>query len=367
MDMILQGKGYFTWILSRTEAGNPAAIASLARAANYTHVLIKISDGVVPFNIDYSTGIDYAMLVTTALKSVGIQVWGWHYVYGESPVNEANQAISRIRQLNVDGYVVNAEVEYKRPNRRVAARTFMERLRGALPNLPVALSSYRYPSYHPELPWREFLEYSDIAMPQVYWMRATNAGQQLERSVREYQAMTPYRPIVPTGAAFAEHGWRPYLPQVLDFLHTAQSLNLKAVNFWEWYNTRTRLPEIWDGIRDYPWDAPTPADIAERYLAALNTRNPTTVAELYANNAVHITSARTIQGRAAISSWYQSLFSQILPNANFTLTGFTGTGSSRHLTWTAVSPNGRVQNGNDTLGILDDRIMYHYTFFSVTP
>jgi hypothetical protein len=367
MDMILKGKGYFTWILSRTEGGNPAAIASLAKAANYTHVLIKISDGVVPFNIDYTTGIDYAMLVTNALKSVGIKVWGWHYVYGDSPVNEANQAISRIRQLNVDGYVINAEVEYKRPNRRVAARTFMDRLRSVLPNMPIALSSYRYPSYHPELPWREFLEYCDIAMPQVYWMKATNAGQQLERSVREYQAMTPYRPIVPTGSAFAEHGWRPYLPQVLEFLNTAKSLNLKAVNFWEWYNTRTRLPEIWDGIRNYPWDTPAPTDISERYIEALNSRNPMKVSELYADKAVHITSARTIQGRAAITTWYQTLFNQILPNASFTLTRYTGTGSSRHLTWTAVSPKGRVQNGSDTLGIINNSIMYHYTFFNVSP
>jgi hypothetical protein len=54
-----------------------------------------------------------------------------------------------------------------------------------------------------------------------------------------------------------------------------------------------------------------------------------------------------------------------LPNAKFTLTGFSGTGASRHLTWTATSPQGKVDNGSDTLGLSDGKIIYHYSFFTV--
>ena len=61
------------------------------------------------------------------------------------------------------------------------------------------------------------------------------------------------------------------------------------------------------------------------------------------------------------------MFSQLLPNGVFTLTGFTGTGSSRHFTWTAVSSQGKVQNGNDTLGVTNGKIAYHYSFFNVSP
>jgi hypothetical protein len=365
--MTLQGKGFFTWILSRTEAGNPSAIASLARAANLTHVLIKIANGSYSYNVDQSTGIDYAMLTAQALKAQGVQVWGWHYVYGDSPVNEANIAIRRVNQLNLDGYVIDAEQEYKRPGMRLAAQRFMAQLRAGLPNIPVALSSYRYPSYHPELPWREFLEGCDYAMPQVYWMQATNAGQQLLRSVREYQNMTPYRPIIATGAAFKEHGWGPTLSQVLEFLETAKSLNLSAVNFWEWYEARTRLPDIWEGIRNYPWHpSETTLDIAQKYIKALNSHDVQQVVSLYVPSAVHVTSARTVQGMEAISTWYSTLFNQLLPGATYTLTSYTGTGSSRHLTWTAASPRGKVHNGNDTIGLADGRIVYHYSFFTTT-
>jgi hypothetical protein len=364
--MTLQGIGYFTWILNRTEGGNMTAVAAMARAAKFTHVLVKIADGMYTYNVDPTTGTDYARHLTTALKAQGIQVWGWHYIYGDSPLAEANIAIRRVNQLNLDGYVINAEQEYKRSGMRPAASRFMAQLRAALPRLPVALSSYRYPSYHPELPWREFLQDCDYAMPQVYWMNATNAGQQLQRSVREYQMMTPYRPIIATGAAFREHGWGPTVSQVVEFLDIARALNLSAVNFWEWFATRSRLPDIWDTISGYAWDAgPSPEDIVDSYINALNSKNTNQVLSLYAPDAVHVTSARTIQGTSGISAWYNSLFNQVLPNATYVLTSKTGSGSARHFTWTATSAGGSVQNGNDTIGISGGRIVYHYSFFTV--
>ncbi len=109
-----------------------------------------------------------------------------------------------------------------------------------------------------------------------------------------------------------------------------------------------------------------PRDICEKYMVALNSRDPNQIANLYIPTAVHITSASTIQGLDAIRTWYTTLFNQILPNPTFTLTGFSGSGSSRHFTWTATSSLGRVQNGNDTFGLINDKIAYHYTFFTTT-
>jgi hypothetical protein len=367
--MTLQGKGFFTWWLVNVEKGNVQAIASLAKAADLTHVLIKVADGPVIYNVDRVTGYDHALAAAQALRAQGIKVWAWHYVYGDNPDGEASMAIRRCHQIQADGYVINAEQEYKRSGMRDRARRFMSLLRTSLPNLPMALSSYRYPSLHPELPWREFLNGVDISMPQVYWMKATNPAQQLIRTVREYQAMTPLRPIVPTGAAFREHGWQPSVAEVLEFLNTAKSLNLQAVNFWEWSNARSgNLPGVWEAIRDYAWyGEPRPADIAERYMAALNARDVSQILALYAPAAVHITATRTIQGTTALHAWYNNFLNQLLPNANFTLTGYSGSGTSRHLTWTATSSRGKVLNGSDTLGISEDRIVYHYTFFSISP
>jgi hypothetical protein len=362
--MPINGKGFFIWMLPRCESGDPYAIADVARQAGLEYVLIKIADTTYSYNI--YNGVDVVPPVVQQLKAQGIQAWGWHYIKGSDPVGEANKAIERVNQLELDGYVLNAEAEYKEPGKNAAAQTFMQHLRAGLPHTPIALSSYRYPSYHPQLPWREFLEGCDFNMPQVYWIHATNAGAQLQRSVREFEAMIPFRPIIPTGAAFKEWGWTPTVNQVVDFLQTAENLNLKSVNFYSWDHARNYLINIWEAINHYPWHGDLEStEISAQYIKALNSHNPDKVLALYNPNAVHITFARTIQGVNGLRSWLKTLFNQLLPNATFTLTNFIGTGPFRYFTWTAVSNNGSVRNGSDTIGLLNDKITYHYSFFSV--
>jgi hypothetical protein len=364
--LALQGKGFFIWKIPNAEGGEPNAIANLAKESGFSHVIVKIADGTGPFNVDNRLGVDLVPPVVAALHARGLQAWGWHYIYGEDPMGEANRAIQRVNGLNLDGYVIDAEGEFKRPGKDDAARKFMERLRAGLPNLPIALCSYRYPSYHPLLPWKIFLEKCDLNMPQMYWLNAHNPGEQLTRSVREFQAMTPYRPIIPVGSAFKSGSWAPTPAEIQEFLKTAQNLNLTAANFWEWGHTRTYLPQLWQAVSAYPWSTtPPPADITQQFVKALNSHDPGQVVNFYAPTAVHVNSARTIQGTAAIRSWYASLFTQLLPNARFTLTSYTGTNSSRHFKWTATSSAGSVQDGNDTIGLVNGKISYHYTFFTI--
>jgi len=365
--MSLQGKGFFIWQIPRSEGGNATTIARLAGEAGLTHVLIKIADGTSAYNLDLSTGADLVPAVAQALRARGIQVGGWHWVYGYDPVREADIAIRRTLELDLDIYVVNAEAPYKEPGKATAARIFMDRVRAGIPGVPIALSSYRYPTLHPQFPWTTFLERCDISMPQVYWLLNHNPGEQLVRSLREYQAITPFRTYIPTGAAFTQSGWSPTPEDIEEFLDTARLLNLQAANFYEWANCRLYLPKVWEAIDAYDWGGPvTPPDIAQAYIDALNTHEPGQVLALYTDLPVHVTSARTIQGRPALENWYTGLFNTILPEAEFTLTGFSGSGSSRHLNWTAVSEAGNVYNGNDTFGLVNGKIAYHYTFFTIT-
>lgn len=365
--MTLQGKGFMIWQIPRCEGGNADAIANAAQAAGLTHILIKIADGPYAYNKDKTTGRDLVPPVAQALRNKGIGVWGWHYVYGINPAGEAQMAIRRVQELGVEGYVIDAEVEYKEPGKDAAARRFMNDLRAALPNLPIGLSSYRFPTYHPQLPWKVFLDKCDLNMPQVYWQAAHNAGAQLRRSVREFQAMTPYRPVIPTGPVYKVGDWTPTPTDVIEFMDTARALNIPSVNYFEWYYGRTILKPVWDAISAYSWPPyPTPVDITQQYISALNSHNASLVANLFSPQGIHITAAQTVQGTTAIQNWYSNFFNQVLPNASFTLTGSSGTGNSRHLTWEAVSSGGKVKNGNDTIGMIDGKIAYHYSYFTVT-
>jgi hypothetical protein len=358
--MTLKGKGFFIWKIINCESGDHLAITNLAHQSNLTHVLVKVADRNYSYNVD-SEGVDLVPPLVQNLHGRGIQAWGWHYIYGDDPIGEANKAIQRIQQTAVDGYVLDVEGEFKEPGKDQAAKIFMDRLRAVFPDLPIALCSYRFPSYHPQIPWEIFLDKCNYNMPQVYWLFNHNPGDQLSRCVQEFQSITPYRPIIPVGSAYKTGSWTPIPADMEEFMGTAQSLNLPGANFWEWSNCREYLPEVWGAIGDYSWPTtPPPADITVRYIEALNSHDPDQVTSLYTPDAVHVTPARTVQGTAAIRSWYQSFFNYLLPNASFVHTGFSGVGSSRHFTWTAESSQGKVKNGSDTLGLLEGKIAYHF-------
>jgi len=365
--MALQGKGMMIWQIARCESGNATAIANAAQAAGLTNVLIKIADGTYSYNIDKTTKVDLVPAVVQALRSKGIQVWGWHYIYGYNPSGEAQIAIQRVKQFSLDGYVIDAESEFKLAGRDTAAKTYMSELRRGLPNTPIALCSFRFPTLHPQLPWKEFLDKCDLNMPQVYWQAAHNPGAQLRRSVREFQAMSPSRPIIPTGPIYKAGDWMPTPADTVEFLDTARALNLESVNWFEWYYARTIMKPVWDTIAAYPWPPyPTPIDMPQQYINALNARDPNRVAALYTPTGIHITAAQSVQGTAAIRNHYSTLLNQTLPNATFSLTGSTVIGNSRHFTWTANSNIGKVKNGSDTFGMVEGSIAYHYSYYSVT-
>lgn len=256
MNKLPQGKGYYIW----GPPGNPITAATLAKEAGISHVLIKICDGINRYPFPSIYPVDPTPALVQAFQAHGIDVWGWGYVYGNNPAGEATRAVNRAIELGVSGFVVNAEHEYKQhSDRHNRARAYMAGLRAGLgADFPIGLSSYRYPSYHPQLPWLEFLSKCDFNSPQVYWIWATNAGYQLRRSVQEFSQMAIKRPIVPTGSAFAEHGWAAKPAEVTEFLTVAQELGLQGANFWEWSHTRSRLPALWDLIADYPWTQSEP-------------------------------------------------------------------------------------------------------------
>jgi ketosteroid isomerase-like protein len=366
--LTLQGKGFYIWQIKRCEGGSADAIADAAVQAGLSHVLIKIADGTNSYNIDLASGVDLVPAVKQALKVRNIQVWGWQYVYGYDPIGEANIAIQRIQQLDLDGYAIDAESQYAQPGRDVAASQFMTRLRTVLPDFPVALSSYRYPTYHPQLPWQAFLEKCDINMPQVYWVESHNPGEQLARSLREFQTITPFKPLIPTGSAYKQGSWEPSSAEIIEFLQTARNLNMSAANFWEWGHTRLYLPGLWDTIATYSWPVtPDQQDVLQRYFTALNAHDLNQVMALYDSNAVHVDATSTIQGNTAIRAWYSYVINQILPNATFTLGENSSNASSRYFSWTAISTSGNVTDGNDSIGIVAGKIVYHFTQFSVTP
>jgi hypothetical protein len=242
----LSGKGMFTWVIPDCEGGDVDAIIARAKEAQLTFLMPKITNGTKSYDLN----APYLEEFVDKCHAAEIKVIAWSYVYGNSPVLEAQVAATEYLKYSYDGYLINAEHEYK--NRPSQARAFCIELRKHLPDEFIGLSSYRYPDYHPEFPWNEFLQYCDVNMPQVYWEQADGtAASQLDRCIALFtDPEYIQRPIMPTGSAYTNAGWVAKPQDIIDFIERADELGLDAISFWEWRYPRSRFPELWDAIVD---------------------------------------------------------------------------------------------------------------------
>lgn len=285
---MISGKGMWIWEIDKTEA-NPARLVELAQAAGLQHVLVKLADGEYNYPIPAQDPDGRKEKLThdaiRAFRQAGIAVWGWGFAYGAG-VNmemQAHRLAGRILQYDLEGVVVNAE-DFGGRRWSVAggaenARQYMETLRDDLANVEggvlFAFSSYRFLSPHRQFPFGSFMDYCDIAMPQVYWVArgAGDALRNLQDSYSEYQAAFPDKLYIPTGAAYGEYYgsgasrfyWSATPEQITIFLNQARAMGLPAVNFWSWQHARNDAKnlwfsgtQLWDTIAAYPYQVTVP-------------------------------------------------------------------------------------------------------------
>ena len=284
--------GWYIWQIENTEGGNPAAIARVAKENGITDVMLKVADGTNNFGL--AGKIDMVPGVIAALRSIGVTVWGWQYIYGFSPLVEARCGAERCNSLGLDRFIFDVESELKMSGNLAlglqASEIYLNQFIQMCPNVIRAFSSYRWPSYHPDFPWKPWYEKCQIAMPQVYWLQAANAGAQLTRSISEYTTYAPKLKIMPTGAAWKENGWRVTPDQVYEFIQVAKTHNLELVSWWDWQQCRRDLPDVWEAIRINLTTPPTPPIVStdvrltaiESQLVALSGETSSLVGKLEA-------------------------------------------------------------------------------------
>lgn len=258
------GEGMWLWIARNYMGGDVDKMIAEFKRLKLTYVIIKIADWAVRYNTDL------AHVLVKKLKENNIEPWGFQYIYGINPAQEAEVGAKFANELGLYGFVVNAEKEFvNNAAKKEAAKIYMAKLKQILhPEMLVGLSSYRYPyKYFLDYPWKEFLSKCDFYAPQVYWMGSHNAGAQLKDSTQDVHRMFSYfslprLPLRPTGACFAEHGWAPVVSDVQQFIDTAKSMGFPAIDWWEAHNGQSRVNDCYEYIASHsysPAQEKTPA------------------------------------------------------------------------------------------------------------
>ena len=267
---MLQGKGFFIWQIEKC-APDAATLVSLAQSAGLKHVIVKIADGDKMFPIDDPDDSKEKLTQDgiAALKNAGIDVWGWSFIYGTdpSPEEQAKRLVQRMHYFGLEGAVINAEKRPNNPWTPENATKFMDTLinnlaRAGITNPMLALSSYRYISYHPDFPFDEFMLFCQVAMPQVYWVAKSGGDpiRNLQDAYEEYNSRYPTKEFIPTGATYGEtvalgsetFYWEARPDQVTLFMNQAAAMDVPAVNFWSWQHALEN-PPLWDAVKSYPF------------------------------------------------------------------------------------------------------------------
>ena len=253
----------FVWVLSRCASGDMARLVQMCLDAGIKWISIKVANGTTVYKGTYWELYQQQKLIDEIVplaKAAGIEVHFWGYTYANKPGRESIPVIEMIREHRPLSYTINAEKEYKTSAGKQAAIDHASAIRWAMsvsssddiPDIPIGLSTYRWPSVHPDFPWKEFMPYIDFHCPQVYWLGADNPGSQLIRSVNELKKLKDV-PIIPAGTFEIYKNWKPTPQHIIEFCATAQELGILGVNFWEWYYGEDTHPELWKALSDYEW------------------------------------------------------------------------------------------------------------------
>lgn len=220
-----KGKGIYIWLVKELLKiyGSFDGIAQAAGVLGFSHVELKVTQSYYRYNlrrVGERWINDLVPPLVEAFHKKGIEVWGWGYVYPYSLDRTADTIASQVKELDLDGFIFNAEPEFK--GRATQADYLAGKVRNLLPDTPLGLSSYRFPEYHPPFPFAQFMRYCDFHNQQVYWAGKTNPAEQLRESIKQ---LKPYadKPFVPIGAALQEYVW-PLTPALVqDFIDGTQS------------------------------------------------------------------------------------------------------------------------------------------------
>ncbi|HEU4703707.1 MAG TPA: peptidoglycan-binding domain-containing protein [Conexibacter sp.] len=216
------GSGMWIWYLSKSEGGDPAAIAAQAQAHGVSTVFVKSADG-------GNVWSQFSATAVAALKATGLRVCGWQFVYGREPVKEAIAAAAA-KDAGADCFVIDAETAYE--GRYAQAQRYVTKLRELVgDDFPVGLTSFPYVDYHPSLPYSVFMGPGGATanLPQVYWK---TIGDTVDASLAHtYQWNLPYETaIYPLGQTYDG----PRASDVRRFRQLSTAYGARGVSWWVW-------------------------------------------------------------------------------------------------------------------------------------
>jgi hypothetical protein len=270
--------GQGDWIANMSDAtnrlgGNVSAITNLPslmislKNQGMRFVIIKAGEGDTLF--PSSGAPQFSRAVIEAAHDAGLWAFGYLRSFGLNVTGEIAVA-DYVLANGADGLVLDAEVEWERPNlpdNFLLATQLCGSIRSHWPNKFVACATSALISVHEEFPYREFGFYCDAMMPQLYWLELgivpSNSVIRMSQEWSTWEAglvgiwTNSAKPIIPIGQGWNGRG-QVTPTQVAEFVQMLRTDPFPAtaggyagVSYWR---AELHPAPVWNAIRTNHWD-----------------------------------------------------------------------------------------------------------------
>jgi len=132
----------------------------------------------------------------------GIEVYGWGYHYGTSEdIVDQIDAVRQAMDCGLNGYVLDLEKEVEDVRTHNPVKILLQALRPYIEAGTLGYTSFGYPRYHPNIPWRLLDDLCDFAMPQMYFEKWTSNPDKykewVEGALKSHNDLGLKKPILP--------------------------------------------------------------------------------------------------------------------------------------------------------------------------
>ncbi|MCM0594082.1 MAG: peptidoglycan-binding domain-containing protein [Gloeotrichia echinulata DEX184] len=138
--------------------------------------------------------------IVQSFKSRGIEVYGWGYHYGTSDVEQQVEKVKQALDCGLDGYILDVEKEVKDQSTHPHVEKLLLALRPLVKEGTLGYTSFGYPEFHREIPWRMLDKYCDIALPQIYFEKFSfkpTTQEKVEACFNAHKQLGLTKPILP--------------------------------------------------------------------------------------------------------------------------------------------------------------------------
>lgn len=271
-----KGREMYIWKIINLFGGDYKKMVEWANYMKLKRVNVKVLNGKWKYN--YWNAKWHVKDLVKAFHNAGIEVYGWQWVLMDDPKTEGLAAVNAVKELGLDGFVMNIEAPCKNiPTSK--AHAYTQEIT-AIKNVPIGFCSYRFPNYHRGIFYPAYLDVCTYIAPEVYWAPSHNPVAQLVRSIKEYADMGyGHMPVVPVGSAYSEHGYSPTKQEMIDFNQGVIELKLPGISWWRFQqavdlgfaSTIKNMPDNYGGVV-IPTPPPPLPETHFRTKANLNIR-----------------------------------------------------------------------------------------------